>query len=151
MRTPKLWMDFLVLVAAVLATLAVPDSRAGSTVDDGSGSSRKDRPDSRAALAGVLTKVCDQGSCQDSDGGRALVGVWRNKEGKIGAVVYRGYACPHASVTYHDAQGKFLIAAQTGPREPDEWNSRDDQKIKALMTGLKEVESESCARLKRNR
>jgi hypothetical protein len=152
MRTPKLWMDLLVLVAAVLAAVAVPDSRTGATVKNrANSSSRKDPPDSHAELAGVLKMVCIQGSCRDADGGRALVAAWRDKEGKLGAIVYRGFACPHGSVTYHDAQGKYLLAEEGGLREPNEWNSPNDQKIKALMIGLKEVESESCERLKKAR
>jgi hypothetical protein len=146
------WMDLLVLVGAVLAVVAVPDSRAGSTADNGANSTgRKERPDSNPDLASVLSWVCIQGRCRDADGGRALVGAWRNNEGKIGAIVYRGFACPHGSVTYHDAQGKYLTAEEGGLREPNEWNSPNDQKIKALMTGLKEVESESCERLKKAR
>jgi hypothetical protein len=152
MRTPKLWMDFLVLAAAVLAALAVPDSRAGLAVENGTNSrSGKDRRDSTPDLADVLKSVCIQGSCRDADGGRALVAAWRNKEGKIGAIVYRGFACPHGSVTYHDAQGDFLLAEEGGLREPNEWNSPNDRKIEALMTGLKEAESESCERLRKAR
>jgi hypothetical protein len=139
----------LVLAATALAAVALPSPRVG-LADDGT---TKTKPAERLnpELARVLKDLCIRGGCRDSDGGRALVGVWRDKDGKIGAIVYRGFACPHATITYHDAKGKLLLVEQTGPREPDEWNSPNDKKINALMAGLKEVESESCARLKKDR
>jgi hypothetical protein len=99
------------------------------------------------ALLPVLQQLCFRGSCKGADGLGGSVDVMRDRKGNAALLIYTGIGCPHKQVTYHDVRGTFLVAEQTGPREPDEWNSPDDQKIQRLRAGLVEAEGHACSRL----
>jgi hypothetical protein len=75
------------------------------------------------------------------------VDVLRDGKGNAALLVYKSMGCSHMHITYHDLAGTFLVSQQTGPREPDEWNSPDDQNIERLRTGLVEAEGHACSRL----
>jgi hypothetical protein len=71
----------------------------------------------------------------------------RDQKGQAALLIYKGTGCSHWQITYHDVWGNRLVSQQTGPREPDEWNSPDDQKIEQLRAGLVEAEGHACRRL----
>jgi hypothetical protein len=98
------------------------------------------------ALGRAVYKICRKGKCQRSDL-PVRVRVWRDKKGAARVLEYRTLGCSDGMVTFHDASGKFLVEEQTGPREPDEWDSPDDRKITRLLSGLTKAESYSCHNL----
>jgi acetyl esterase/lipase len=98
-------------------------------------------------LLPVLRDICLRGSCKGPDGRDGSVDVLRDGKGNAALLVYKSMGCSHMQITYHDLSGTFLVSQQTGPREPDEWNSPSDQKIERLRAGLVEAEGHACRRL----
>jgi len=95
-------------------------------------------------LPAVLARLCSDGDCQGR-GHTGLITVLRDKEKNVALLVYTAMGCSHPRITYHDRYGKFLVAQQSGPREPDEWNSPSDRKISELRQGLSETEHHGCS------
>jgi hypothetical protein len=131
-----------------MALVLVTAYEGGMTRADGSASNlaeeraEMERPPDPAVLRAVV-KICRKGGCQRT-GRVSYVQVWRNEQGKVRLLEYNGTGCFHAHVTYHDPAGKFLVAQTSGPRDPEEWDSPDDRKIRKLHTGLSEAEYYAC-------
>lgn len=130
----------------VLALAAVPIvdlARAHADASDPAPKQPEKGWSSEPALLRAVAKICRKGSCQ-RQGTLSLVQVWRNKQGKVRLLEYNGGGCFHAHITYHDPAGRFLVAQASGPREPEDWNSPDDRKIRKLHDGLTEAEYYAC-------
>jgi acetyl esterase/lipase len=98
-------------------------------------------------LLAAMQQVCLRGNCRGPDGRDSSVDVMRDQKGQAALLIYKGTGCSHWQISYHDVWGNRLVSQQTGPREPDEWNSPDDQKIERLRAGLVEAEGHACRRL----
>lgn len=98
-------------------------------------------------LLPAMQQLCLRGTCRGPDGRDGSVDVMRDQKGQAALLIYKGTGCSHWQIAYHDVWGNRLVSQQTGPREPDEWNSPDDQKIERLRAGLVEAEGHACRRL----
>jgi hypothetical protein len=134
-------LGLAVLLAAV-SRLDVPRANAGAS----EGAAEDPRPERSPdpALKRSVSKICRKGTCQRA-GFPGEVRVWRNTQGKVRLLEYNGMGCFHAAISYYDPKGKFLVAQTTGPREPEDWNSPDDRKIRKLREGLTEAEYYDCS------
>jgi hypothetical protein len=139
-------MDHGVLVLAVLLAVASTPDVTGANADACEGTEEDPRPERAPdpSLKGAVAKICRKGTCQRA-GFPGEVRVWRNKQDRVRLLEYRGYGCFHFSISYYDPKGKFLVAQATGPREPEEWDSPDDRKIRKLREGLTEAEYYDCS------
>jgi hypothetical protein len=124
-------------VAAAVAILCLSSASATASKE---GLAERPRD---AALTRAVNKICREGRCQRDDA-LTTVTVWRDKKSAPRLLRYESAGCSHPAIAYHDARGKFLVAEQTGPREPNEWNSPRDRKIDRLKSGLTAAESYSC-------
>jgi hypothetical protein len=132
-------LPLALLLATVPLAMGQANAGASQVVD-----ARPDRsPD--PALQRAVAKICRKAPTCPSRTPPGEVRVWRNKQGKVRLLEYYGMGCNHASISYYDPKGKFLVAQTPGPREPEDWNSPDDQKIRKLRAGLTEAEYYDCS------
>jgi hypothetical protein len=133
------WFMTRIAVVSVAALTALSFARGGPAAAKQESLERPRDP----SLARAIKKICRTGGCQQNP---ALtdVRVWRDKKATARVLVYRSTGCHDVLVTYHDVSGRLLVTEQTGPREPDEWNSPDDRKIDKLLSGLTAAESYPC-------